>query len=94
MLPLVFQSCTPASYRVLGNMDAGAGDGNMDAGAGDGTDATCIQDAGAGDGNMDAGAGDGTDATCNQDAGAGDDTWTVVQRKRGKGNVTGRGVRG
>ena len=53
----------------------------MDAGAGDGTDATCNQ-----------GAGDGTDATCNQ--GAGDDTWTVVQRKRGKGNVTGRGVRG
>ena len=48
----------------------------MDAGAGDGTD---------GNGNMDS-TGDG-----NMDVGAGDDTWTVVQRKRGKGNMTGRG---
>ena len=45
---------------MLGNMDAGAGDGNMDAGAGDGTDGL----------------------------------WTVIQRKCGKGSVTGCGVRG
>ena len=51
-------------------------------------------DAGVGDGNMDAGVGDGTDGNGNMDVGAGDDTWTVVHRKRGKGNVTGRGVRG
>jgi hypothetical protein len=40
------------------------------------------------------GAGDDTDGDGNTHADAGDGTWTVVQRKRGKGNVTGRGVRG
>ena len=40
------------------------------------------------------GAGDGADGDGNTHADAGDGTWTVVQRKRGKGNVTGRGVRG
>ena len=37
---------------------------------------------GTGD-DTDVGTGDGTDGE-----------WTVVQRKRGKGNVTGRGARG
>ena len=40
------------------------------------------------------GAGDGMDGDGNTHADAEDGTWTVVQRKRGKGNVTGRGVRG
>jgi hypothetical protein len=81
---------------VLGNMDAGAGDGTdgtCSEGAGDGTDGTCSEGAGDGtDGTCSEGAGDGADGTCSE--GAGDGTWTVVQRKRGKGNVPGGGAKG
>jgi hypothetical protein len=45
-------------------------------------------------GNMEVGTGDDKDGNLEVGTGNGTDgEWTVVQRKRGKGNVTGRGVR-